>query len=231
MPDYYEILQVAPDAEPEVISFAYKALAKKYHPDHSGPEGQEKMATINQAYEVLRDPARRAEYDLSRPAQPEPVSLPAPTGAAPSGPNRSPNPVGLGWLALPILLLGYLLATRGVAAYYLYRADARFDSGHYKAAIAAYTVSLSQRAGQPQAYFRRGRCFYELGRNDEAATDFSNALQLGADRDELLWWRGQAYIRAGDRARGRADLEASKDPRAAATLEALKEEPADEPGN
>jgi len=46
MKDYYKILQVAPDASPEVIQMAYKALAKKYHPDlNPGQEeaAQEKM--------------------------------------------------------------------------------------------------------------------------------------------------------------------------------------------
>ncbi|MGE0491890.1 MAG: DnaJ domain-containing protein [Vulcanimicrobiota bacterium] len=230
MPDYYEILQVAPDAEPEVISFAYKALAKKYHPDHRGPDGQEKMALINEAYEVLRDPARREAYDQGRSTAQAPApAAPVLAGPAPAAPRR--RPIGLAWLALPALLLAYFLTTRGVATIYLHRADARFESGDYRAAIAAYTVSLSQQARQPQVYFRRGRSFYELGLNGEAVVDFTNAIEAGADRDEVLWWRGQAYARDGDLERARADLESSNDPRAPATLEALKEEPADGPGN
>lgn len=228
MPDYYEVLQVAPDAEPEVISFAYKALAKKYHPDHSGPDGQAKMALINEAYEVLRDPARRQAYNQGRSTAPAPTPVLA--GEAPAAATTR-RPIGLAWLALPALLLAYFLATRGVATIYLHRADARFERGEYQAAIAAYTVSLSQQARQPQAYFRRGRSFYELGRNGEAVVDFTNAIESGADRDEVLWWRGQAYARDGDLERARVDLENSDDPRAPATLEALKEEPADEPGN
>jgi len=42
MKDYYKILQVAPDASTEVIQMAYKALAKKYHPDLN--PGQEEAA-------------------------------------------------------------------------------------------------------------------------------------------------------------------------------------------
>ena len=45
MKDYYKILQVAPDASPEVIQMAYKALAKKYHPDLN--PGQEEAAQEN----------------------------------------------------------------------------------------------------------------------------------------------------------------------------------------
>ena len=64
---YYEILQVTQEADPEVIEAAYRRLALKYHPDRNpGSDQQERMKQINEAYEVLRDPARRAEYDTER---------------------------------------------------------------------------------------------------------------------------------------------------------------------
>jgi len=59
--DYYYILQVDRDAEPEVISFAYKALAKKNHPDVGGTA--EKMKLINEAYDILKDTDIKVEYD------------------------------------------------------------------------------------------------------------------------------------------------------------------------
>jgi curved DNA-binding protein CbpA len=60
----YQILNVAQDAEPVVIEAAYRALMKRYHPDHGGgaPFSGD-AATINEAFAVLKDPARRAEYD------------------------------------------------------------------------------------------------------------------------------------------------------------------------
>ena len=63
--DYYEILQVHPKAEPEVISAAYRRLAQMYHPDsrRSDASASAKMAEINEAKEVLSDPPRRARYD------------------------------------------------------------------------------------------------------------------------------------------------------------------------
>jgi curved DNA-binding protein CbpA len=65
--DYYAILQVHPQADREVISAAYRRLAAKYHPDVSAsPDTAEKMKLLNEAYEVLSDPARRAAYDRSR---------------------------------------------------------------------------------------------------------------------------------------------------------------------
>ncbi|MBE0428256.1 MAG: J domain-containing protein [Thermoleophilia bacterium] len=64
--DYYRILQVHPEASPEVIDRAYKALARKYHPDSWPAEKQNwanmKMQEINEARAVLGNPARRAEY-------------------------------------------------------------------------------------------------------------------------------------------------------------------------
>ena len=63
---YYDILQVSENASEEVIRMAYKALAKKYHPDvfEGVPKmAEQKMKEINEAYEVLSDNQKRAEYD------------------------------------------------------------------------------------------------------------------------------------------------------------------------
>ncbi|MDH4139471.1 MAG: J domain-containing protein [Coriobacteriia bacterium] len=69
--DHYSILQVARDAEPEVVEKAYRALCLKYHPDVV-PEAQRlranrKMQRINVAYDVLGDPKKRRVYDLTLP--------------------------------------------------------------------------------------------------------------------------------------------------------------------
>ncbi len=82
----YEILQVDPLAEPEVLEAAFRRLARKYHPDISGlANGAERMKEFNAAYEILRDPARRAVYDLQLgnghgppPMEPEPEPAPEP---------------------------------------------------------------------------------------------------------------------------------------------------------
>lgn len=61
--DYYEILQVHPLAEPEIIKAAYQRLAQKYHPDiNKDPAANERMAKINNANEVLSDPEKRQRY-------------------------------------------------------------------------------------------------------------------------------------------------------------------------
>lgn len=65
--DLYQVLQVDPRAEPEVVEAAYRRLARKYHPDVSdlADRGQ-RMKDLNAAYEVLHDPARRSAYDRER---------------------------------------------------------------------------------------------------------------------------------------------------------------------
>lgn len=67
MKKYYEILEVDKNASQEVIEKAYKTLAKKYHPDlqqgSMKQEYAEKMKIINEAYEVLSDKTKRAEYN------------------------------------------------------------------------------------------------------------------------------------------------------------------------
>jgi hypothetical protein len=61
---WYQVLQVDPQAEPEILEAAYRGLAKKYHPDVApSADADARMKQINAAYEVLRDPRRRAVYD------------------------------------------------------------------------------------------------------------------------------------------------------------------------
>jgi curved DNA-binding protein CbpA len=67
--DPYKILQVDPEADPEVIQAAFRRLAQKYHPDVApGPEAAARMIAINAAWETLRDPARRQALDRARAA-------------------------------------------------------------------------------------------------------------------------------------------------------------------
>jgi curved DNA-binding protein CbpA len=65
--DHYKVLQVDPDADPDVIQAAYRALARKYHPDVAGAtEADGRMTAINAAWQVLRHADRRAAFDELR---------------------------------------------------------------------------------------------------------------------------------------------------------------------
>jgi curved DNA-binding protein CbpA len=110
--DPYAVLQVSQDADQDVLQAAYRALARRLHPDHSDdPTAGAQMAKLNAAWETLGDPDRRASYDrthlagviLDSPARtaaattrPEPPATPAarpahqPTEAARPTPSGSP---------------------------------------------------------------------------------------------------------------------------------------------
>jgi curved DNA-binding protein CbpA len=68
----YTLLQVLPEADPAVIEAAYKALMKKHHPDRlGGVDAERRAAEISHAFNVLRDPDRRAAYDADEKAREE----------------------------------------------------------------------------------------------------------------------------------------------------------------
>jgi len=63
--DYYQVLGVDRDADQKEIKRAFRKLARKHHPDVNpgDPESEERFKEINEAYEVLSDPEKRAKYD------------------------------------------------------------------------------------------------------------------------------------------------------------------------
>lgn len=73
--DHYRTLHIRRDADPEVVEKAYKALCMKHHPDRYPPaeraDATERMRRLNEAYEVLRDPRKRAAYDDTLPPEGE----------------------------------------------------------------------------------------------------------------------------------------------------------------
>jgi hypothetical protein len=96
--NYYAVLQVRPDADPEVIEAVYRRLMKMYHPDLAGDDSRrvamhtERAAAINQAFSILRDPEKRRLYDSTRGVSgTRPPSNPARSAAA-SGPSASVSP-------------------------------------------------------------------------------------------------------------------------------------------
>src|ERR671919_671498 len=65
MADYYVVLGVSRTASDDEIKTAYRKLAMQYHPDRNGgsKEAEEKFKEITEAYDVLRDPQKRAAFD------------------------------------------------------------------------------------------------------------------------------------------------------------------------
>lgn len=62
--DYYEVLQISPNAEPETIQRVYRLLAQRYHPDNQETGNANYFRIIREAYSVLSNPDSRVKYDV-----------------------------------------------------------------------------------------------------------------------------------------------------------------------
>ncbi len=96
-PDWYEILQISPNAEPEVVTAAYQRLSEKHHPDvDKSPGAAERQQLLDQAFAILGDAARRAEYDLARTrvatATATPTAIASEPASSPAAVDATPGP-------------------------------------------------------------------------------------------------------------------------------------------
>lgn len=74
--DYYQVLEVSRDADQKTIKRAFLKKARQLHPDVSGdPEAEEKFKEVNEAYSVLSDETRRANYDRFGTADPQGIPM------------------------------------------------------------------------------------------------------------------------------------------------------------
>ena len=74
--DYYELLQISPNAEIETIQRVYKLLAARHHPDNVETGDLDKFLALKRAFETLSNPGFRAEYDaLYQQRNGEPIEL------------------------------------------------------------------------------------------------------------------------------------------------------------
>jgi curved DNA-binding protein CbpA len=110
MKDYYKILQVDREASLEVMNGAYRSLVKQCHPDqfHTSRKAvmNQKMQEINEAYQVLSNPASRAEFD--RRYQPSNVRSTASAPQSPQGLRTRLKSILL-WATLSYLALTVLI--------------------------------------------------------------------------------------------------------------------------
>jgi len=78
--DYYEVLQVSANAEPETIQRVYRMLAQRFHPDNGETGDVERFRVVREAYVVLSDPEARARHDAELRAGRDWTSQPATEG-------------------------------------------------------------------------------------------------------------------------------------------------------
>jgi curved DNA-binding protein CbpA len=62
--DYYEILQISANAEPETIHRVYRLLAQRFHPDNAETGNAGRFRQLSEAYQVISNPEQRAQYDV-----------------------------------------------------------------------------------------------------------------------------------------------------------------------
>jgi curved DNA-binding protein CbpA len=74
--NYYDLLQINPRAETEAVERVYRMLAARYQPDNKESGDPERFRLLQEAYETLRDPVRRARYDAElEQGQASPLSI------------------------------------------------------------------------------------------------------------------------------------------------------------
>jgi hypothetical protein len=122
--NYYELLEVSPNASPAVVRAAFKSLMQRWHPDKNPGDSAlaARAAQIVQAYEVLSDAHRRAAYDAQTRRPPE-VAPARPAGLASAQPGARPYAAYNGPAAAPsnwyFWLLGVVILVAGGLALFL----------------------------------------------------------------------------------------------------------------
>lgn len=165
MTDYYSVLGVTEFADEDVIAAAYRALAKKYHPDtgsHRGTASAERFHQIQEAFEVLGNQKTRAEYDAQRktadqdPSASENISEPKGGSAdhhpEKSAPDMAPNRASAR-TAVSTSIAALLVATiaLSISAYLLFPSDQK-TAVQAPSAEVALEPSLTADTGQANGY-------------------------------------------------------------------------------
>jgi curved DNA-binding protein CbpA len=183
--DPYAELQLSPDAEPELIKAAFKALAKKYHPDKfSDPiekkRAEERMARINEAQQLLasgnyRTPPRsEPPTPKARPSAPPP----SPSRRAPSpAPKRAARPnISKLHILFAALILAALLALPGLLAGNDLQQALEFEKqGRLQDSLTYLNKAVKEDPHDRELYRHRARIWEKLGEPEKAAVDRTNA--------------------------------------------------------
>lgn len=183
--DPYRELGLSPEAaaEPELVRAAFKALAKKYHPDrHPDAEGkaraEEKMRRLNEAQQLILSGQYRPPATVSMVPSAEVAASPPgpPAVRKPSRAAEARRPMSFGPVLVAVLILvacvtaPILLKRDHLAEALELEKQGQFSQALEKANLA---VADDPRAGEP--YLVRARLWLELGQPERARTDLANA--------------------------------------------------------
>jgi len=210
--NYYRLLQVDPTADPEAIEAAYRRLALKYDPEtNEAASAAERMNKINIAYETLRDPLKRAEYDQLRAAAtrtpaPEPKTFkPAAEGSEvkPSSRRNTAIVAAAAVLIVVTALIAVLSrqkqspevtpAVQGDAATHLTQGEQYLQENKLSEALAEFQAVVQLDPGSIEGHFRLGNTYFQQGRLDEAAAEFQKTLELNSENVDARSNLGAVY--------------------------------------
>lgn len=184
--DPFRELQLSPEAEPELIKAAFKALAKKYHPDRfSDPEekaqAEKRMQRINEAQAMLasgdyRPPKPEPEESVEPP--PRVVPPPPPVRRSPGVRKISMGPV----LAAVVVVIFALVVPNMFSADRVNKALQLEHAGQHEEAISQLNEAIGNNPKSGEAYFHRARLWKKTGHPERAKVDISNARGLLSER-------------------------------------------------
>ena len=177
--NYYEVLGLPPGATTDEIKKKYRELARKFHPDVVQDKvlGQRVFTQINQAYSVLGNPERRAEYNSSLQAGGSSNGTAA--NAAPK-PNGSPAPPAQAAPAAPTKPVSAVKSQAN--AEMLGRAENAIMAGK---PVEARTLAVRILESDPRhvrALEILGDALVQMGRREEAAVQYRRALEIAPSK-------------------------------------------------
>lgn len=189
--DPYAELQLSPDAEPELVKAAFKALAKKYHPDRFTDPAEKKraearMARINEAQDLIQSGKYRPPPPEA-PLRPEPPPPPPPQATSPN-PSRKPKaeppvrakPIPTAPFVIAALFFVAITVLPGAfSSNHLNKALELERQGQYQESLEELNAAVEKTPHNRELYRHRARLWQKLGKPERAAVDLKNAETPG----------------------------------------------------
>lgn len=182
--DPFAELQLSPGAEPELVKAAFKALAKKYHPDRFNDpvqkaEAEQRMVRLNEAQDMILSGTYEPRVPVVAPPSPAPPASRAPVRPQWDPPQQAgPNSISkLPFLVATLFLILAFSVPRLMAEDHLKKALSLEADGQVTESLAEMNLAVKEDPHNRALYEHRARLWEKLGQPDKAAVDRKNAQQ------------------------------------------------------